>query len=395
MKQSVILMALWLAFFGAKSANAQTNFEETYKKASDFTNTNQDSALVWAKKSLWLAQSSQQKYDAAYVLAYNAYKLCLFGLALKGYQQALEVAANSTDKYRAINSLASTYLRKGDYTRAQKLNEQSIRYFEHIQNGYSLSYSYELEGAILQKQKDYCALAILRKALKLRKKHAPKEIGAAYQNIADAFAHFNIPDSAVVYQRKALDNYPLKSPDQIANQHILLAKYLMRAKQTAQALSHLRVARKLAKQPLTELFWSHTFSLYLVKTNDREKASRTLEYCDSLRKQVLNSTQDAITRKTISEQLKAMYEDAPELKELNVVSYRRRLELVQVVLDGANRELKITSNHHGQDLDQPPFAMPAHVPGYFWWVVGLSMVITGGGLWFGWSMWRKSKKKCV
>lgn len=391
MKQSVILVALWCIFLSITPTYAQTNFEETYKKARAFTRTNQDSALVSAKKSLRLAQASEQKYKACYSIAYNANRLCLTGMATLSYQKALTFATTPLTKHKTMNNLAKTYFNTGNYAQATKLNQQSIAYFEKTKKGYELSYAYELKSFLLSKQQDYTAFSFLRKALQLRQQYAPKDIGFAYAEMAKAFAHFNIYDSAIIYRQKALANYPLKSPDKIATQHILLAKYLLFNKQTAQALPHLQQAQQLAKQPFTELFWCHTFGLYFMQTNATPQADHTFAYCDSLLQKTLNNAPDVITRKTISLQAMAMYNDALELKGLNRnarQNYQHQLDIVQVNLHSANRELKAMDNSQKEILEQLNTGSPAHTPLYFWWAMGFSIIIAGLGIWF----WRKAKR---
>ena len=334
MKQSVMIktVMMWVVFTWVANtvgfAQSAPNFTENYKKALAFTKTHQDSAIIWAKKSLAAAHNPTQRYKAYYLLAYNAKKLCFNGLAAQGYQQALKLAPDSSRKYKALNSLASVYFYAQQSRQARAMNQRSIAYFERqLQRprlnaaqrqaaGTSLSYAYELKGLILKLQGEYAALTALHQAIKLRRQHAPAQLGFAYEQIAGAFAHFNLPDSAVAYQRQAVANYPISSPDKKATQRILLAKYQLFAQRPAAALPHLQATQKLAKHLLTKILWSHTFSLYLTQTNNKERARQSFGICDSLLLKALADAPDATTRKTISEQALALYKDAQKIQVL-------------------------------------------------------------------------------
>ena len=370
---------------------AQNNFKETYKKAHAFTTTNQDSALVWAKKCILLAKNSEQKYQAYYLLAFNAYRMHFYGVALKGYQLASIYAIDSTKKYKSINSLANTHFDAGNLFKANQLNQRSINYFTQFQEWRSLSYAYELKSMVLLKQKDYTALKILQKASKLRKKYAPKEIGYTYRNLATAFAAFNQYDSAMVYQRKAISHYPLKSPDKIAQQKILLAKYLLFANRAQQALLYLKEAQQVNKRPVTELLWCHTLGLYLSQERKNQQAVQTFAHCDSLLQTLLNDAPDLVTRKTISEQALDLYRDVLKLKNLQAldrVRYEGKLKVIQARLEGYHKELTLKDTIHTKGLsglNSTQKGRSAHFPSYFWWVL-LIGIFGLAGFW----IWRKT-----
>lgn len=385
------LFILWGAWLGLCTAGlAQHNFKETYKKAHAFTTTNQDSALVWAKKCVFQAKSDHEKYQASYLLGFNSYRMHLYGLALKGYSQAIKYAIDSTKKYKSMNSLASVYLSIGAYSKANKLNLQSINYFKKRQQWRSLSYAYELKSIILQKQKDYAALSVLYQALKLRKKYAPKEIGYAYHNLATGFATFNQYDSAVAYQRLAVEQYPLKSPDKIAQQKILLAKYLLFANQVNKARPYLKDAQKIRKLPMTELVWCHTLGLYLSHKQQNQRAAQTFAHCDSLLQNLLNEAPDVVTRKTISEQALEMYRDVLKLKNLKAVArvrYEGKLQLIQAKLESYGKELTLKDTIHSKGFSQEKSisSNSSGLPTYFWW-----LLLTGTIGLLGYWIWRKT-----
>ena len=341
MKQLVILLALWLITFD--HARAQQNYKETYKKAHDFTSTNPDSAMIWAEKCLELATDSIQKYQAHYLRAFNANKLCLHGQAINDYRLAAKTTTDSMSKYDVINSLAKTYFRSGQYIKASRLNNDCIPYFINYKHWESLSYAYELKGEILLKQQHYGALELFRKAVKLREKHEPKRIGFAYAEMAKAFAQLNMYDSAIIYRRKAIANYPLKSPDETANQQTLLAKHLLSGGKPKQALRYLQKAQQLKKNPMTELFWNHTIGLYFMRINASTEARASFTRCEALYQGLLAKAPDIITKRTISEYAQDMYADFMKLKGLLAMErdlYGAKLKTVKANLARYNSDIR-------------------------------------------------------
>lgn len=317
-------------------SQAQQNYEKAYKKAHAFTSTSQDSALVWATKCVRLAQTKDEKHRAYYLHGFSAKKLCMYGIALYDYEQAREFAPDSVAYFRINNNLADTYLHIGKYAKATKLNQQSIRFNLVAKKWVNLSYAYELKSLIYQKQKNQATLYFLRKAFSLKKKYAPNQIGYTYQYLSEAFAAFQKYDSAVVYQRLALRYHPIKSPNTQASLYTQLAKYLIMANQAPKALAHLQKAHGLQKTPMVQLFWCHTFGLYLSRMQQMPKARQMFTYCDSLLQSLLVQTSSIVNRQTISEYAQEMYHSILELKNLKITEQ----EFYENRLDSAKADLK-------------------------------------------------------
>ena len=396
MKQPIILLTLCFTLL-CHIAKAQTSFEETYKKAYAFTTTNTDSALFWAQKCTKIAQTQSQKYKAYYFLAYNASRKCLFGLANKGYTKAAYFAKDSSKKYKAVNSLADTYLSSGNLELALKYNQISISFFKRHKNWKSLSYSYQLKANMLYKQKNYEAIELLRKVIRLRLEYAPKEVGFAYHRLAETFHTFNILDSAIVYQQKALETYPIQTPEQRAFLRLQLAKYYIFNEQAALAKPHLQIAQSLKKRPLTQIQACHVQALYYSKTNQTQAALAEFARCDSLVESLIVAAPDVVTRQTIAEQAKQMYQDALKLKQLPKmvrIRYQNRLKINQVRLTSYRTELDLRDQIQQKELSAPRQLSPGPTNSYYWLALAglLALVIlVGGGLWW----YRTSRKTPV
>ena len=380
---------------------AQQNYKKVYKKAYSFTNTNQDSALVWAEKCLDLAQNSKEKYLAYYLRGFNAHKLCMYGTALHSYTQAREFSPDSVSWYKSNIGLANTYLSTGLLQKAIVLNQKSIEFNSKSEKWINLSYAYEVKSNILIKQKDSTALEILRKALNLRKKHAPKQVGYTYERLARALSTFARYDSAILYQRLAIKHYPIKSSNKTASLFTQLAKYLIMANQADKAFTYLHQARLLKKPPMMELFWCHTFGLYLSQTNQVTKARQMLVHCDSLLQNLLYNAPDWVTQRTISEYAQDMYRDVLALYQFKTMErkvYETRLKAVQASYAHANSEIRLKDTLHNRRIapkaptketslskSKQPFSGL-----WYWW---LALILLGLGI--GWLLVRSRVKSKV
>jgi len=387
MKQPVILLTLCFALL-CHIAKAQTSFEETYKKAYGFTTTNTDSALFWAQKCAKIARTQEQKYKGYYFLAYNASRACLFGLANKGYIKAVHFAKDSSNKYKSINSLADTYLSSGDLEQALKYNQKSISFLKKHKNWKSLSYAYQLKANILYKEKNYEAIELLRKVIRLRLQYAPKEVGYAYHRLAETFHTFNILDSAIVYQQKALDTYPIQTPEQQAFLRIQLAKYYIFNEQAALAKPHLQIAQALKKRPLTQLQACHVQALYDSKTSQTQAALTKFAQCDSLVEALLDEAPDVVTRQTIAEQARILYQDALKLGQLPPLvrlRYKNRLEVNKVLLASYRTELNLRDRIQQKELMSTHQLNPSPSSTRYWLVmVSLLAILVLLGSWLWW-----------
>ncbi|HAS44324.1 MAG TPA: hypothetical protein DCS93_27855 [Microscillaceae bacterium] len=371
--RKIILLALW--FIWSISIQAQQNYEKAYKKARAFTNTHQDSAIIWATKCLTLAKTNAQKYKAHYLRGFNAKKLCLHGAALYDYKQARRFSPDSVSYFRVNNNLADTYLQIGDYKKAVSLNKQCIKFQKQAKEWVRLSYAYNLRGDILTKNRNMNALNIMHKVIKLRKDHAPQQLGYAYERMANTLATFSRYDSAIVYQRLAIKHHPIKSPENTAFLHTQLAKYLVMTDLTTQAYQHLEQAKPLKKTPMMQLFWKHTYGLYLAKTDQMTVARQIFDECNDLLQDLIDNAPDWVTKRTVSEQAKELYQNILALKRLKPTEhqlYKTRLRAVKASYNQAKSELKLKDTLYRQKIAQKTNAdiTSRHQSlGYEWWLV--------------------------
>ena len=393
MKQPIILLALCFLFF-SHLAKAQTNFGETYKKTRAFTSSNLDSALILATKCIKLAKTPSQKHMSYYLLGFSAKELCLFGLAKNNYKTALGFATDSLSCHRTNIALANTFLSAGNLNQALALIQKSIDYNLKNKLWSQLTYAYDVKAWVLQKKNEYSALFVSRKALRLKHKHAPKEIGYGYKNLAEIFAAFNVYDSAIVYQQKALKHYPIQTPEQIACLNIQLAKYHILNNQPTLATSYLQELKQLKKRPLTEAIACHTQALYYSKTGQQSTALAEFTRCDSLLETLLKQAPDVITRQTIAECAKQLYEDALKLDDLPSivrVRYEGKLQTAYVRLTSYHNQLQLLDQAQQQRLNNSytfqKFAPTTQQWPWYWWA-GAGVLLGAILLYVGWLIHR-------
>ena len=400
--KKIVLWSLCTIF--CLATQAQQNYEKAYKKARAFTNTNQDSALVWAEKCLILAKTKPQKYKAYYLRGFNAKKLCMYGTARYDYARAREFAPDSVSYFRINNNLANTYLAIGKYELAVKLNQKSIEFSQKVREWINLSYAYEVKSNILRRGRDRKAITTLQKVIKLRKQHAPKQLGYVYERMAKTLATFTKYDSAIAYQRLAVKHHPITSSENVASLHTQLAKYLIMGNQANKAYRHLEKARNLKKPPMMQLFWCHTFGLYLAQIGQLTKAKQTFVHCNDLLQNLLDNASDWVTQRTISQYAQEMYSDVLTLKHLKVTErqlYETRLRAVKASYERANTEIRLKdtlyqqniaykTNHQAITIQTKPVTDNRK---FWYWLIGIIAVLGLGMGWYWQSQtWHLSSK---
>lgn len=219
-------------------------FDDIYKKAYKFSTTNQDSALFYAEKLSKIAETDKQKYKAFYMLGNSASYAGLNTLSLSSYRKAMKFA-KGIKKYKCNNSIGAKLSDIGQYKKAISIANNSINHLKSIRTRQSirtLSYAYDLKANALLGQKNEGCIYFFRKSLRLKNK---KEIGFSHYQIVNAFYFFGMIDSAVFYQKKAVETFPVKTYDYTAKMKALLAKYLLSKGDTKNALMWLNSANKI------------------------------------------------------------------------------------------------------------------------------------------------------
>ena len=395
MKYLVIFFALYF-MITPRLANAQTislnlraDFEKAYKKARAFTNTHQDSAMVWAEKCLDLAKTNAQKYKAYYLRGFNAKKLCMYGTARHDYTQAREYSPDSVSYFRINNNLANTYLAIGNHNLANKLNQQSITFNQKAKEWINLSYAYEVKSNILRKSRNKYAITILQKVIKLRKQYAPKQIGYAYERMANVLATFERYDSAIVYQRLALKHHPIKSPENQVSLHTQLARYLIMGDQPHEAHRYLEQVRNLKKPSMIQVFWENTYGLYWISQGNLTKAQQVFAQCDLLLHNLFHGSSDLVSQRTISGYIKDMYQEILTIKQPSSEVYQiyeTRLESAKAYYDQASDKIRLKDSLYQQKL---AYQASKGAPRFPWeW---FAAALLGLGLGIGWYWKRKAQ----
>lgn len=308
---------LWVltcfAFWVVYSGQAQPpSFAKLYKKAYNFKSVSPDSVFFWAQKSLNYAQTPAQKYQAYYLIGYIAYQAFEYKKALHAYQKTLQYASDSVTKFNAINTLTYIHFRLGNYSQALEKNQQCRQFFQEKKQWISLSYAYDLWGRILTQQQDSSGLTVLNRALKLKQRYAPKQVGSSYINLTEAFAQLHKYDSAVAYQRKAIKYLVFKPRDKVSILKIYLAKYLIFTNKLLEAQKLLDEVKFISINQGAELTLCHVRNLLLLAKGETNASYS--KYCDSLFRLAVHHPIDSINKIIAKERAVTMYKDALQVK---------------------------------------------------------------------------------
>ena len=157
----------------------------------------------------------------------------------------------------------------------------------------------------------------------------------------------------------------------MAQQKILLAKYLVFADQANEALTYLEAARPVQKRPFTKLLWHHTFGLYLSYQQKDQQAKKTFAHCDSLLQNLLEDASNLVTQKTISELALELYKSLLQLKVKKSIihqKYQRLVDSVQNDIEKYNQELAKRDQLHVKELMQRlrKNSQKPLIPWYYW-----------------------------
>ena len=164
---------------------------------------------------------------------------------------------------------------------------------------------------------------------------------------------FNMYDSATIYQTKAIKCSHTQSANRIAVLNTSLAKYLLLGGNTEQALAHLRKAQPLKKIPMTEYFWNHTFGLYFMRVKAHSEARKVFIRCEVLYTRMLAQATDMVSRRTINECGKELYQDFRKLRGVKTMEYElygAKLHAIKISL--ASDECKIKNRDKLAEKDR-------------------------------------------
>lgn len=323
------------------------SFHDVYKKAYKFSTINQDSALFYSKRLVKIARTNKQKYKAYYMLGNSANYVGLTNLSINSYKAAMKFATG-IKIYKCYNSMGIKLNEIGQYKKAILIADSSIRYLKNIstsQSIKSLAYAYDLKANALLGQKNEGSIHFFRKSLRLKNK---KEIGFSYYQIAKAFYFFGMIDSAVFYQKKAVETFPIKTSDYQAKMKALLAKYLINKGDIKNALVWLNSANKIPRvSNIIKAELHQIKALYNIGVKNKEL------------KNMNSALQSAIAESKNVVDKKARHNEAIEL-------YNDIITLDQSIEKGHNRDSIITKTSSQNTQPETPI---------FSWIFGITSLI--------------------
>lgn len=349
--QKFICLLLWLlpplAGFSQKMS-----FKTAHQKAYNFSTVNQDSALFYAKKMPRLAKENTQRYQAYYILGYCASNMHYNKLSRGSYRQAMRFAKTSEQKHKSYNSYAWRLYDMGEPEKAQPIVDTCLAFFHKNNLPEGLSYAYDLKANILINRKDEACFGYLKQSAQLKKGN---DKGFAYQALAKAFFAFGKLDSAIYYQQTALKIFPLKSPDKVAENSLLLAKYQLFAGDFPQAQSYIEHAETLKKTKTTRLLWRNVRALYYLKTKAKEEANSELAKFDEVFDILL---EDKASKNTVYQKVKENYTDILrcELSPAMRKHYKEKLKTANAYLEGYNAAIKTEDEKHFREVFGTPLS---------------------------------------
>jgi tetratricopeptide (TPR) repeat protein/DNA-binding CsgD family transcriptional regulator len=266
-------------------------YNSLYNEAYDQAATQPEQAILYARFAADLAefaQDSVQQGEAHHLAAYFAEKQGFYGMAIRQYQRAYLAHPQTLQKAVMLKNMAYCYQNAGNPLKAKPIVAKAVENFSRLDDQENLSQALQLAGNNYRRLENYqAAHAHFRRAIALHKDTVPKHqrrLASLYSDFARLKEQVTQPDSAIYYQRLALELPHAKpSPNLLCMRVTRLAWYYLRAQQLAPARQ--TIERALQIKPTTLLYQvmlEATRSLLLFVERRPRQGRQVMERCDSL-----------------------------------------------------------------------------------------------------------------
>lgn len=251
------------------------DFNMAHKKAKQFSHKNIDSAMFYASNMLNLAENKDQKRKAFDFIGYLANHNGLYKLSEDCYREAANNSQDNLQKHRYYLNIGIV-LQQSNIEMSSLIADSCIKVFNDLGNKEYKSFAYDLK-ANTSLESNEC-LIWFRKSLGEKSRESK---GYVYPKIAKAFARFEQIDSAIYYQRLAIDKFPIKTPKYQVENYALMAKYLLSGDKTKDAKKMLDIAYKIkCNDFITKGLLQCCWALYYLDKGNMKNALKSLSKMD-------------------------------------------------------------------------------------------------------------------
>ena len=387
-----ILLAL-IALHTTTALAQTTKFTQLYTKAYKIAATYPDSAIHYARLALQSTSKPQEQATAHDLWGFYAVRQGYYSMALEHYQQAYNLYSKPLKKSMMLDNLAVCYKNIGNVKMAIPIFDKAVLKFSQIEDSVRIAESlYFLSDCYLAVHNLQAADSTLRLAIKIGERLQHSKLGVFYNSYAYYQEKMNRFDSAVYYQKRAIQRDVGKD---LAKKSILfsdLARLYLQSDQKDLARKTLKKAETLANnQPKALLHCLLVKGMLLFLDKKDEAAYQSYVLCDSILKQLRQEAGDLVqqqyTRKKSHEMHKTGYEffmrvfsdsDRPRIVSIRQW-YQDRMYYEKALFDNIKFSVALKDSLAIERARTQPKVQVNRVISPWWWVA-LAIVVLGGAV---------------
>ncbi|EAY24544.1 tetratricopeptide repeat domain protein [Microscilla marina] len=298
-------LALCLAF--AQATYAQTTpskktkspFDSLYAKAYQVGNAQPDSAIHYASQATRASQKPEEQANAHNLLAFYALNQGYYALAIKHYQKAYDLYKQPSQKAVMLKNIAFCYKNAGNYEKATSIAKKTVQNFTTLQDTTNLIEAFNLLANCYTVQDNFGNTSeTFKKAIQLTQGKHKAKLANIYDDLARLKENQTQYDSAIHYQRLALERFAEPNAARKCTRLVRLSWYYMLNQNARQARQHLNQALALKQtSPVSHIMLQATHGLLLFVERQEPEARQAIGRSDTLLKHLRQRSSHPIQQK--------------------------------------------------------------------------------------------------
>ena len=415
--KKIIILAL-CSLCGPYLLLAQSvTYADLYQKAYNLGSTQPDSAIYYGQQALKLTTKEDEKAQTHWLIAFYAREIGNFRFAISHYKKAYSLYTGKSEKATMLKDIAYCYKNVGDgaVLVPQKTTDTSTfrfkgvvliaieaaKIFQQLRDTTKLIHSLNLLGNCYKtEQKFEKSDSVFQLAIQLAKKKQEPTLKNVYGDYARLKERVRQYDSAVYYQRVALEQFPNKNLSKKTMRYVRLAKYYLLQHQLDSTKYYRDQALAIPqKSPNVTVYLKALQGL--VAFIDKEIAQGQAYYaqCDSIILQLKNHSSSPVQQRyarkisyevyykahEMLQQLQT-YGGAPHRFAPTLAWFKKRLQYEKDLYDNAKVSAALRDSLV-IERTRPKIQVTHRVNPWWWWLTLGVLTICGGLLY-----WRRERK---
>ncbi|WP_299465539.1 sigma factor-like helix-turn-helix DNA-binding protein [uncultured Microscilla sp.] len=298
-----LALCMVFAWASAQTTNhpqPKSLYDRLYAQAYRAGNTQPDSAIYYARQAATATKKPADQAKAHWLIGFYARKQGYYGLAIQHYQYAYNLYKQPIQKATMLKNIAFCHKNVGNYQAAIPIVRQAVQRFAklkevnyHIEALNLLANCHNAETNFGNAQLTYI------QAVEMAKKHSkPQKLASIYTDFANFKENQHQYDSAVHYQRLALEGFNEPNAIRKCTRLVRLSWYCILNKNAGQARYYLDEAFRVEQNgaECNVLLYAIQGFLLFVERQEAE-ARQAIERSDSLLKHLRQSSSHPIQQK--------------------------------------------------------------------------------------------------